>query len=157
MESRVQKHLTELLQKSRAITRTLFKDVDPELRVYQNTGWRIRDIIGHVATWEREVTKSLQAFSRGEEYFITNLEEDDFNEQSVQEQMALSYQDVYEEWEKSREDFIEAIQKVSSDLIQDDLLYPWGDERGSVQQLVEYMIEHEEQHRDEIVSVIKPS
>jgi hypothetical protein len=149
--------LTELLQKSRAITRTLLKDVNPELRVYQNSDWRIRDIIGHVATWESEVTKTLHAFSRGEEYIITNFEESDFNEHSVQEQQGLSSQDVYEEWEKSREDFIKAIQDISPDQIQDDLLYPWGDERGSIQQLVEYMVEHEEEHKVEIERVIKES
>jgi hypothetical protein len=36
-----------------------------------------------------------------------------------------------------------------------DLLYPWGDERGSISTLVEYMMEHDLEHRDEIVKALR--
>jgi hypothetical protein len=37
------------------------------------------------------------------------------------------------------------------------LLYPWGDERGSIAHLVETMTEHDVEHRDEIVKAIESS
>ncbi len=36
-----------------------------------------------------------------------------------------------------------------------DLLYPWGDERGSIAQLVELIVEHDAEHRDEIVKAVQ--
>jgi uncharacterized damage-inducible protein DinB len=155
MSSRVQNNLTDLLKESHSATRTLLEGVDPEIRVYKNTDWRIRDIIGHIATWDREVTKSLNAFRLGEEYFIPDLEEDEFNEQAVLERKKMTYQQILVEWEKAREDFIEAIQKIPLEQFQGEMLYPWGDERGSIQVLVEYMVEHDEEHRAEMKEAIK--
>ena len=155
MPSRVQKKQTDLLKESHSVTRALLDGVDPEIRVYKKPDWRIRDVIGHIATWDREVTKSLNAFRLGEEYSISDLEEDDFNEQAVLEQNKLNFQQVYLEWEKAREDFIEAVQKIPLDQFQGDLLYPWGDDRGSISKLVEIMVEHDEEHRDEIKRAIR--
>ena len=47
-----------------------------------------------------------------------------------------------------------AVQEITFDKFPGDLLYPWGDERGSIAQLVEYMAEHDIEHRDDIVEAI---
>jgi uncharacterized damage-inducible protein DinB len=157
MSNREQKKLTDLLKESHSATHALVEGVDPEIRVYKEQDWRIRDILGHIATWDREVTKSLNAFRLGEEYFIPDLEEDEFNERAVLERKKLTYQQVLMEWEEAREDFIEAIQRIPLDQFQGNLLYPWGDERGSIQELVAYMVEHDEEHRDEMKEAILAS
>jgi hypothetical protein len=108
--------LLEKLIETRSATRALLKDVDPEMRVYTDPEWRIRDILGHIATWDRQVAKSLRAFRAGTEYFIPDIDEDE-----------------------------------------SDLLYPWGGERGSIAKLIDYMIDHEDEHRDEIEKAIKAS
>ena len=151
----VQKALMDNLREVRSATRALLEGVDPESMVYEDPDWRIRDILGHIAAWDREVTKSLQAFRAGEEYSIDDLEEDDFNQQSVLEQRKLTYPQVVAEWEQARADFIEAVQEIPPEQFPGDLLFPWGDERGSVQTLVEYMLEHEKEHRDDILAAIK--
>ena len=151
------KHLLKLLTESHSATRATIEGIDPEWRVYTDTGWRIRDIIGHIATWDRQVAKSLRAFQAATEYSITNLDEHTFNEQAVKEQQALTAQQVMKEWEQARKDFIEAVQEISLDRFPGDLLYPWGDERGSIAGLVEYMTDHDAEHRDEIVKAIQTS
>ena len=67
----------------------------------------IRDILGHIATWDREVTKSLRAFLTGTEYIIPDLDDDetDFNQQAVLEQRALSTQQIVVEWKQARVEF----------------------------------------------------
>jgi hypothetical protein len=150
----------DLIQKligTRSITSASLKDVDLEMRVYGDTGWCIRDILGHLATWDREVAESLRAFRDGSEYYIPGIEEDetDFNEQAVSEQRKLSTQQILEEWGQAHDDFKEAIRGIPSDLFPGDVLYPWGGERGSVAKLVDYMVEHEVEHRDEIEKVVK--
>ena len=68
------KHLHKLLTESHSAARATIEGFDPEWRVYTDPGWRIRDIIGHIATWDRQVSKSLQAFRTGKEYSIPGQE-----------------------------------------------------------------------------------
>ncbi len=151
--------LLEELIETRSATRTLLEDVDPEMRVYTDPEWRIRDILGHIATWDRQGAKSLRAFIAGTEYFIPGIEEDesDYNEQAVLEQRTFSTQQIFVEWEQARDDLREAIREIPSDQFPGELLYPWGGERGSIAKLIDFLIDHENEHRDEIERAIKAS
>lgn len=151
------KNLLDKLTDAHVATRAMLEGVDLEIRVHTATDWRIRDILGHIATWDREVAKSLRAFRAGSEYFIPDIDEDEteFNEQAVIGQRALSTQQIYGEWEQARDDFREAIREIPPDLFPGDVLYPWGGERGSIAQLVDYMIEHDVEHRHEIENALK--
>jgi hypothetical protein len=151
--------LLEKLIENRSATRALLEDVDPEMRVYTDPEWRIREILGHIATWDRQVAKSLRAFRAGSDYFIPDIEEDesDFNEQAVLEQRTFSTQQIFVEWEQARDDLREAVRVIPSGQFPGDLLYPWGGERGSIAMLIDYMIDHEDEHRDEIEKAIKAS
>lgn len=148
------KHLLDLLTETHSAIRTTVTGIDPEMRVYTDTDWRVRDIMGHIATWDRQVAKALRAFRAGTEYSIPDLDEDAFNEQAVLEQRELTAQQIFAEWEQAREDFKEAVQEIPFDQFPGDLLYPWGDERGSIARLVEIMTDHDTEHRDEIVKAV---
>ena len=67
--------LLDLLANAHSILRSTLEGIDPELRVHTDTGWQIRDIIGHIATWDREAAKSIRAFQAGTEYSIPYLDE----------------------------------------------------------------------------------
>jgi hypothetical protein len=151
--------LLNRLSETHSAIQTILEGLDLELRVYSDSDWRIRDILGHIATWDREVAKSLQAFLTGTEYFIPDVDGDetDFNEQAVLEQRALSSQQIVAEWEQAREEFKAALDDIPTERFPGDLLFPWGDERGTIAQLVEYMIEHDDEHRDEIVKAVQTS
>ena len=159
MNGENKKQLLEKITETHSTILTIIEGIDLELRVYTDTDWRIRDILGHIATWDREVTKSLRALLNGTEYFIPDIDEDEteFNEQAVAEQRELSSQQIVSEWEQARDDYKAALSDIPTDQFPGDLLYPWGDERGSIAQLVEYMIEHDEEHIDEIVKAVQAS
>jgi len=148
------RRLIELLTQTHSTTHEILEGVDPDLMIYPDSGWRIRDIIGHIATWDRQVATSLVAFLVGEEYAIPDHDEDAFNEQDVLRQQDLATQQVFEEWEQAREDLKEAVEEIPVDLFPGDVLYPWGDERGTIAFLVETMIEHDIEHQQEIVKAI---
>ena len=148
-------HLMERLTESHSAIRKLLAESDLEFRVYTDTDWRIRDILGHITTWDREVTRSLRAYVAGSEYAIPNLDEDSFNRQAVLEQRNLPTQQIFLDWEQARDDFKKAIQEIPDNQFPGDVLYPWGDERGGVPELVEFMIEHDDEHRGEIEQAIK--
>ena len=147
--------LVELLTQTHTTTDALLDGINLDLRVYPDSGWRIRDILGHIATWDREVAKSLIASRNGEEYAIPEHDEDAFNAQDILSRQGLSSKAVFDEWEQSRGIFIEAVEKIPLHLYPGDLLYPWGDERGTIAHLVETMVEHDVEHRDEIATAIQ--
>lgn len=151
------KHLLEKVTKSHLAILTIIEGVDLELRVYEDTDWRIRDILGHIATWDGEVAKSLRAFLVGSEYSIPDLDDDetDFNEQAVAEQRKLSTQQVVSIWEQARADLKAAISEIPADKFPGDVLYPWGDDHGSFAELIDFISEHDEEHREEIVKVVQ--
>jgi hypothetical protein len=97
MTAENKKHLHKSLSESHSGLRATIDGIDPERRIYTDADWRVRDIIGHIATWILQATKSLRAYQAGTDYAITNLEENDFNEGAVTAQRALTAQQVYGE------------------------------------------------------------
>jgi hypothetical protein len=163
MTEKDKSYLIDLQMETHLDLREIVAAADPEMPVYTDadTGasWRIRDILGHIATWDLEVARSLRAYRAGEVYLTPDFdeEEDDFNQQAVAEQRKLSTQELVAEWEQAHEEFKEAVQDIPDDQFPDDLLYPWGDERGTISYLVDYIVEHAVEHRDEIAKAIQHS
>ena len=159
MSSDDKNYLLNKLDESHSAIQTILEGTNLALRVYSNSDWRVRDILGHIATWDLEVTKSLRAFLAGSEYAIPNMDGDEteFNEQAVAEQRMLSTQQIIAEWENARADFKAVLSEIPTERFPNDLLFPWGDERGSVALLVKYMIEHDEDHLDEIAKAVQES
>ena len=82
-------------------------------------------------------------------------DETDYNAEKVQEQRNLSNTDIFQEWNQARVDFIAAVQGIPSEKFFDELAFPWGDERGSLTLMIEYMIEHNGEHQEEILNAPK--
>jgi len=154
-------YLIDFLTETHSNLRVLVAAVDPEMLVFadsdEGANWRIRDILGHIATWDMEIARSLHAYRAGGVYLTPDFdeEEDDFNQQAVAEQRKLTTQELVAEWEQAHEEFKEAVQDIPDDHFPGDLLYPWGDERGTISYLVDYIVEHAVEHRDEIAKAIE--
>ena len=157
MKDDEKKDLQEEITKSHAAILNILGGVDLEMYVYEDTDWRIRDVLGHIATWDGEVTKTLRSFLEGTEYFITDMDEDetDFNEQAVLKQRKLSTQQIFSEWENAREELKSALGDIPIDKFPGEMRYPWGDEGGSIPKLVEFIVEHDEEHKGEIVLAVQ--
>jgi len=148
------KHLLDLLSESHTANLSSLEGNVMEVPVHADSDWQIRDIIWHIAVWDRQVTKSIQAFSDGDEYALPAFNENDFNERAFQEGRKLTEEQILEGYEQARADFKASVQDLPQEKYSEDLLYPWGDERGVVSRLVEYMVEHDAEHRDEIATAL---
>lgn len=150
--------LNKLTEAHLAIRATL-DEIDLEMPAYKDDSWRIRDIVGHIATWERVVAKSLRAYLAGSEYLVPNPDTyvDVYNEDEVLDQKKLSTQQILNEFEMAHDEFKNALQETPLDRFPGDLIYPWGDDRGDIATMIEEMIEHIYEHRDEILNAVKSS
>lgn len=130
--------------------------LDLELVIHSDTDWCIRDILGHIATWDRVLIHTIQTFLEGSEYVIPGMvgDETDYNAQKVVEQRKLSSSEILTEWNQAREDFLTIVQQIPTDKFFDELAFPWGDERGSLSLMIEYMIEHNGEHQAEILQAV---
>jgi hypothetical protein len=148
------KHVLDLLSDSHTANLSLLENADLEVPVHADSDWQIRDIIWHIAVWDRQVTKSIRAFQDGGEFAIPEFNEDKFNERAFQDGRKLTNEQVIEEYERARGDFNASVQELPPEKYSEELLYPWGDERGDISQLVETMVEHDAEHRDEIAATL---
>jgi uncharacterized damage-inducible protein DinB len=146
----------ERLKESHSATRDVVDSVDPELPVHAESGWTVRDILGHIGAWDNQAAKSLRAFGAGSEYSLTDEDDEAFNQQEYQRLRQLDIQQSYAAWEGAREEFIEAVSQLPDELDSGTLLYPWR-ERGSLTQLIDEMIEHDVEHREELKVAISPA
>jgi uncharacterized damage-inducible protein DinB len=161
MTEKNKSYLIDLQMETHSDLREIVAAADPEMPVFvdsdEGASWRIRDILGHIATWDMETARSLRAYRAGGVYLTPDFDEDedDFNQQAVAEQRKLTTQELVAEWKQAHEEFKEAVQDIPDDQFSGDLLYPWGDERGTISYLVDYMVKHAVEHRDEIAKAIE--
>lgn len=149
--------LINRLDENHSIIQKVIDGIDLKTFVYPDTNWCVRDILAHISTWDRQVTSSLVAYNDGKEYFIQDLDEDAYNQREVSRSRDKSNNQILAEWEAARTAFIEAIRDIPLEKFPGELLYPWGDERGTIAGLVEYMLDHDIEHRDEIAKAIQVS
>ena len=140
------RHLNETYQQSLVLLPT----VDPFQVVYEETGWRMKDIVAHVATWDAETLRSLHAFRRGGEYIIPNyVGADDFNGYAATVRMDEPFAQILADWDATRRWMLIIFNAMRDDDFSAEMTYPSG-RRGSVRDLVQEIFEHEAEHMEQI-------
>lgn len=150
MADGLRQRLATMLADERAKTRVVLETTEATLVVHQDSGWRVCDLIGHLAAWDKEALVTLQAHQRGEKYLIpdyTNM--DIYNLREYESRRALHLESVVAEWEQTHADLKAAVEALSADRFLEKVQYPWGPD-GSVERLIVIMAEHEAEHRKEI-------
>ena len=144
--------LSDLLAESHAATQKLLETIDLDLQIYTDPVWRARDVIWHIAVWDRQVTRSIEAYQFGGKYSIPDFDEHEFNAAALKEGREISIEQVMKGSNQARQEFHRVVERLSPDKFDAELLYPWGDESGDIIQLVKYMVDHDEEHRQEIIA-----
>lgn len=124
-------------------------ELDPELIVYDESGWRVKDITAHVVTWETEMLRSLHAYRRGGAYQIENYELNDFNGFAANSKMHDPIEQTLVEWDTIRTWIGIHFNALPPEVLDDTMVMPWG-ERESVRDLFESLHEHVEEHLADI-------
>ena len=147
--------LVQLLEETRRDTLIALEGVDDEMVVDPESGWRVKDIIGHLAAWDIEAVTALRAYGRGEVYLIPNYTTmDDFNARHIEKRKALLADQIRAEWETAHHDLKIALQEIPLDRFVVRMAYPWGG-HGAISELVEIMAEHEREHCEDIAKAVR--
>lgn len=117
----------------------------PERIVYEESGWRVKDIVAHVVTWETEMLRSLHAYRRGGAYQIENYELNDFNGFAASSKMFDPIEQTLSEWDTIRSWIGIHFNALPPEALDEQMMMPWG-ERETVRNLFESIREHVEEH-----------
>ena len=103
--------------------------------------WSLKDIVGHVSTWESEVVSALRLLRLGHRPWILDFDQSTlsvWNEDHVERKRSLSFENVYEQLRRSRQRLLDEIGPLSDEELAGD---------GSVHlRLVHSLIEHDREH-----------
>ena len=155
MTTEIKEEILQRLAETHDDLEKTIEGLDLDLVIHADTDWRIRDILGHIATWDRVLIHAIQSFLAGSEFVIPGMvgDETDYNQEKVLEQRNLPPEDIYQEWIEARKDFIKAVQDTPPEKFNEELAFPWGDERGNLAVMIEYMVDHDGEHQEEILAV----
>jgi hypothetical protein len=153
---KIRLRMLELLELTRRETCSALSGIDPELVVHHDDrAWKMRDILGHVGVWNGEAARSLRAHAGGGEYYCLPEEKyDGYNGKAAEDRRTWEMKLVWAEYEASSDQLKFLVESMPAEGWEREMLYPWN-ERGSVQSLIEIMMNHERQHRQAITRMVK--
>jgi uncharacterized damage-inducible protein DinB len=153
----IKQKLRDMLERSHSELLETVQEFDLEETIYKDSGWRGREMLSHIGAWDRVIAKSLVELTNETEYLIPDFDEDQFNDQTAKAQQAMSTEEVIADWKLARKELIEAVAKTPIEKFSREFQYPWRDERGNIYDLVTYFVDHDIEHKKEMVNLIKTS
>lgn len=138
------------LASSRRAALDALQGVNPLQVVYPEQGWRVKDVLGHLAAWEREALASLQAYVEGDEQWLGPAHDGArYNKEVFTKRYDYDAAQCRIDWAMVRRELQFAVEAVPPEKWAGPLRFPWG-EQGSVRRLIEDMIAHEAEHLADI-------
>ena len=129
----------------------VISETDPSQEICP--GWTIKEVIGHITAWEIVIHKAIRAFTAGDPpYFLREQDFDRFNQGAVEFRAEWPLEQVLQERKEIRLDLRKSIQALDPNLLEEELVLPWGSER-TLAELIEILGEHESEHMENINKV----
>ncbi len=124
-------------------------DLDPQIVIYTDGGWRVQDIIAHLTAWEEEVIRSLQAHHFNGAYSIPHFELQAFNDAQYQDRKVLPARQVYADWIDMRRRLQSVVALLTPGQLVAQMTYPSG-RKGNCEALIHEVMEHQAEHIEDI-------
>jgi hypothetical protein len=113
--------------------------------------WSVKDVIAHIAFWERYAIAIVRAVLGGE---TPVLDAEDLTETRNASVVAQYYQRplgaVIAEWYAAREELLDLLEDISDEDLNDAQRFPWSDGRTLLDRVAGNSYEHEHEHIDQI-------
>ena len=153
--------LVDRLRRSRHALLLALKDLSSEdlLKPKAVGGWAIKDLLAHLASWDAETVRVMQAFVMQDEpkyaYSISNY--NDFatwNADQIATRQAQTLEQTLRELDTARSDLMQVLDGMTDPVLRRAKKTPWGRVASSYD-LIVTQIEHDEEHLQNIMSFRK--
>ena len=114
-------------------------------------GWSVKDVLVHLAFWQRYAADLARAANRGQ---VPQLDAEDITESRNASVVAQYYLAplgaVMAGWNEAREQLLEQIQWLSEADLNDPKRFPWNEGRTLLDRITANTYAHEQEHVDQI-------
>jgi len=143
--------LIEQLGKARTVMQRALSCVETEREICP--GWTVKEILAHIAGWDKVGTSIVRAHMAGEPPPPLEVQGiDAYNAYLVAQSEAISYEEMAQGWKLARRQFTDALAEAPPEKLKDQARFPWG-ETGNIARLVSILVEHEKEHATEIMEM----
>ena len=116
--------------------------------------WRMKEVLDHITGWDDAVIASIESLLANEAPATPAARGINvYNTETVSSREAIPYDVTQRECEASRAILLGLIRKMTEEQLHTRFVLPWG-AQGTIEDLVEIFIEHEETHAKEIREII---
>ena len=118
--------------------------------------WSVKDVLAHIAFWERYAVRVLKAARRGETPQLDAEDSTESRNSSVVAQYYLTPMGaVLASWHEAREDLLEQIASLSDADLNDPNRFPWNEGRSLLDRIAANSYAHEQEHIEQIRAWMK--
>jgi uncharacterized damage-inducible protein DinB len=108
--------------------------------------WTIKDVLGHIASWEEICLEPLRRYADGDPFEAKVIKD----YMILNEELAARKQDtpldvILDEWDAIRQELVATSSKLSAEQWALRVVFPWGDE-GPVAEMLDELHQHELEH-----------
>jgi hypothetical protein len=147
--------LIRLLDSARLRTLTILEGIDGDRVVHQDTGWRVKDVVGHIVFWEEEALAALVALKEGTAYTIADFVSfDAYNQQDFRRRRNQPFLQIQDDLHAVRYRLKAALVALPPERFEGYMLFPWP-QWGTLSHMIAIMAAHEYEHASEIVSAVE--
>jgi hypothetical protein len=146
--------LLQLMDQSRREIEEMFSQTSLDREIYP--GWTKKEILAHLTGWEDGSLQSVKAMLAGEPPSVPAAVRgpDYYNEQSVLERSALTYEQIIGEWRLARQQFCDLVRTMTPEQFNTSLVFAWGGE-GTVTNAMFGLLGHEQEHIHQIHEILE--
>jgi uncharacterized protein (TIGR03083 family) len=113
--------------------------------------WSVKDVLAHLAFWNRYAINLLHSIARGE---TPELGADDETERNNASVVAQYYQRplaaVIADWQQAREELLDALEDLDDLDLNDPDRFPWSEGRSLLDRIAGNSFDHEQEHIEQI-------
>jgi uncharacterized damage-inducible protein DinB len=139
--------LARLAQSRRALHQVTEGLSEEEMTQDQVEGeWTIKDVLGHIASWDKTCLEPLQRYANGEPFQVEVIEDYlAWNDDQAAAKRDLPLDVVLDELAITRQELIAVAASLSAKQWERQISFPWGGE-GTVAQVLDGLSGHEMGH-----------
>src|SRR5689334_23224792 len=119
MEKQETERLIRLLDDAYNETMGVFNRIDANAVAHADMGWRVKDVMSHLAAWEVACIDSLRAYRKGQEHTVVGAgqfaSDDDFNRHSYEQRKDRDAIQIHDEWAKARNAIQDELRQIQPD------------------------------------------
>ncbi len=139
--------LAKLAESRRDLHRATQGLSEEEMTEVQVEGvWTIKDVLGHIASWEEICLEPLRRYADGDPFKAEVIK--DYlilNEELAARKQDIPLDVILDELDAIRQKLVATASKLSAEQWEQRVLFPWGDE-GAVAEMLDELYQHELEH-----------